>query len=144
VNGPLEVAQHWEKLAPVTDVLLPMVYPSHYPPGSFGIRRPNAEPYRVVNVAISRGRERNAALGVGGEAVRPYLQAFSLGKPDYTAEEVRQQKQAVYDAGYDGWVLWHPGRSSSRSRRRSSAGRSCRARRRTPRRRRRASTSRRE
>jgi hypothetical protein len=109
VNGPLEVAQWWEKLAPVTDVLLPMVYPSHYPPGSFGIRRPNAEPYRVVNVAISRARERNAALGVGGEAVRPYLQAFSLGKPDYTAEEVRQQKQAVYDAGYDGWVLWHPG-----------------------------------
>lgn len=41
--------------------------------------------------------------------MRPYLQAFSLGKPDYGAEEVRQQKQAVYDAGYDGWVLWHPG-----------------------------------
>jgi hypothetical protein len=110
VGGPLEVAQHWERLAPVTDVLLPMVYPSHYPPGSFGIARPNADPYRVVNVAISRARERNAALGLGaGERVRPWLQAFSLGKPDYAAEEVRQQKQAVYDAGYDGWVLWHPG-----------------------------------
>jgi hypothetical protein len=109
VNGPLEVAQHWEKLAPVTDVLLPMVYPSHYPPGSFGIRRPNAEPYRTINVAISRARERNERLGVRGEAVRPYLQAFSLGQPPYGAEEVRQQKQAVYDAGYDGWVLWHPG-----------------------------------
>jgi hypothetical protein len=109
VNGPLEVAQHWEKLAPVTDVLLPMVYPSHYPPGSLGVRRPNAEPYRIVNVAISRARERNERLGVRGEAVRPYLQAFSLGQPPYGAEEVRQQKQAVYDAGYDGWVLWHPG-----------------------------------
>ena len=109
VNGPLEVAQSWEKLAPVTDVLLPMVYPSHYPRGSLGVARPNAEPYRVVNIAISRARERNEALGVRGEAVRPYLQAFSLGQPNYGAEELRQQKQAVYDAGYDGWVLWHPG-----------------------------------
>lgn len=110
VNGPLEVGQWWEKVAPATDVLLPMVYPSHYPPGSFGVPRPNADPYRVVNVALSRARERDAALGIAGrEHVRPWLQAFSLGKPDYTAEEVRRQKQAVYDAGYDGWVLWHPG-----------------------------------
>ena len=110
VNGPLEVGQWWEKVAPVTDVLLPMVYPSHYPPGSFGLHRPNAEPYKTVNIALSRARERDAQLGVTGrEHVRPWLQAFSLGKPDYTAEEIRQQKQAVYDAGYDGWVLWHPG-----------------------------------
>jgi len=109
VNGPLEVAQHWERLAPVTDVLLPMVYPSHYPRGSFGIPVPNADPYRTVNIAISRARERNEKLGLTGERVRPWLQAFSLGKPDYTAKEILEQKQAVYDAGYDGWVLWHPG-----------------------------------
>jgi hypothetical protein len=109
VNGPLEVAQDWEKLAAVTDVLLPMVYPSHYPRGSFGVARPNADPYRIVHVAIDRARKRNEKLGLTGERVRPYLQAFSLGQPPYGAEELRQQKQAVYDAGYDGWVLWHPG-----------------------------------
>ena len=43
------------------------------------------------------------------ERVRPWLQAFSLGKPTYGAEQIRQQKQAIYDAGYDGWVLWSPG-----------------------------------
>ena len=87
-----------------------MVYPSHYPPGSFGIARPNAEPYKVIHRAISRARERDAKLGITNrESVRPWLQAFSLGKPAYGAEEIRQQKQAVYDAGYDGWVLWHPG-----------------------------------
>ncbi len=113
VGGPLEVAQHWERLSPVTDVLLPMVYPSHYPRGSFGIPVPNADPYRTINIAISRARERDEKLGItaatAGEHVRPWLQAFSLGKPEYGAEQVRQQKQAVYDAGYDGWVLWHPG-----------------------------------
>jgi hypothetical protein len=109
VNGALEVGQAWESLAPVTDVLLPMVYPSHYPPGSFGIPRPNADPYRTIKAAISKAHDRNIKLGLTGERVRPWLQAFTLGKPPYGAEEIRQQKKAVYDSGFDGWVLWHPG-----------------------------------
>jgi hypothetical protein len=64
VNGALEIGQLWEPLAKVTDVLLPMVYPSHYPRGSFGIARPNAEPYRIIHAAISRARERNEVIGV--------------------------------------------------------------------------------
>ena len=109
VNGALEIGQQWEPIARVTDVILPMVYPSHYPRGSFGIARPNAEPYRIIHAAISRARERNEAIGIRGERVRPWLQAFSLGQPKYGPEHIRQQKQAVYDSGYDGWVLWHPG-----------------------------------
>ncbi len=109
VPGALEVGQSWEMLAPVTDVLLPMTYPSHYPPGSFGIARPNAEPYKTVNIAIEKAHERNLKLGITGEHVRPWLQAFSLGQPPYTAAEIREQKRAVYDAGFDGWVLWSPG-----------------------------------
>src|SRR4051812_17676574 len=31
VGGPLEVAQHWERISPNVDVVLPMTYPSHYP-----------------------------------------------------------------------------------------------------------------
>jgi hypothetical protein len=110
VRGPLEIGQHWERLAPVTDVLLPMVYPSHYPRGSFGIAHPNAEPYRVIKIAIDSARVRNEKLGITApEHVRPWIQAFSLGQPPYTAEHVREQKRAIYDAGYDGWILWHPG-----------------------------------
>ena len=110
VNGALEVGQEWEKLSPVTDVLLPMVYPSHYPRGSFGIPVPNAEPYRVIHTAISKARERDRKLGITApEHVRPWLQAFTLGQPRYGAEQLAEEKRAVYDAGYDGWVLWHPG-----------------------------------
>jgi len=109
VPGALEVGQHWELLAPVADVLLPMTYPSHYPPGSFGIKHPNAEPYKTINIAIEKAHERNLKLGLTGERVRPWLQAFSLGQPPYTANEIREQKRAVYDAGFDGWVLWSPG-----------------------------------
>jgi hypothetical protein len=109
VPGALEVGQQWEHLAPATDVLLPMVYPSHYPGGSFNIAHPNAEPYAIVRAAILRAHERNAKIGLTGERVRPWLQAFTLGKPRYGPEEVREEKRAVYDAGFDGWVLWHPG-----------------------------------
>jgi hypothetical protein len=110
VHGPLEVGQWWEKLAPVTDVLLPMTYPSHFPHGTFGIQRPNAEPYQIQKISIDAARERDKKLGITApEHVRPWIQAFSLGKPPYGAKEVEEQKRGIYDAGYDGWVLWHPG-----------------------------------
>jgi len=110
VRGTLEVGQNWEKLSPVTDVLLPMVYPSHYPRGSFGIDRPNAEPYKIVKIAIDSARARDEKLGITkAEHVRPWIQAFTLGQPPYTAEQIAEQKRAIYDAGYHGWILWSPG-----------------------------------
>jgi len=110
VRGPLEVGQWWEKLSPVADVLLPMTYPSHYPHGSFGIPVPNAEPYKIVKIALDTARVRDEKLGITkAEHVRPWIQAFSLGQLKYGPEQVKAQKQAIYDAGYHGWVLWSPG-----------------------------------
>jgi hypothetical protein len=111
VGGALEVGQRWEPMVKSVDVVLPMVYPSHYPRGSFGIARPNAEPYEVIHTAISRGRVRNEAIGLKGERVRPWLQAFTLGQPKYGAPEIEAQKKAVYDSGFESWVMWHPGSS---------------------------------
>jgi hypothetical protein len=110
VGGPLEVGQYWEKISPNVDVVLPMVYPSHYPHGELGIANPNAEPYKVIHTSISRARERDNKLGITEpEHIRPWLQAFTLGKPEYGAEQLKAEKQAVYDSGYDGWVMWNPG-----------------------------------
>ena len=105
-SGDVGIGQHWESMADVTDVLLPMVYPSHYPRGSFGIRHPNAAPYHTVLTAMRHavrrsGRIQNAAT------VRPWLQDFTLGQPIYRAAHVRAQIQAVYDAGLTEWVLWN-------------------------------------
>ncbi|MBA3891770.1 MAG: GTP-binding protein [Gemmatimonadaceae bacterium] len=110
VQGPLEIGQHWERLAPVTDVMLPMAYPSHYPRGSYGVDRPNAEPYKIMKAAIDGAKRRNDKLGITApEHVRPWIQAFNLGQPPYDHTHVIEQKRAIYDAGYKGWVLWHPG-----------------------------------
>jgi hypothetical protein len=110
VGGPLEVGQWWEKVSPTVDVVLPMVYPSHYPRGSLGLPVPNADPYNVIRIAITRARERDEKLGITTpEHVRPWLQAFTLGKPPYGPAEIEAQKKGTYAAGYDGWVLWSPG-----------------------------------
>jgi hypothetical protein len=109
VGGPLEVGQYWEKISPNVDVMLPMVYPSHYPHGELGLASPNAEPYKVLDISLSKAKQRDAKLGITGEHVRPWLQAFTLGKPPYGPSELSAQKKGAYDAGYDGWVLWNPG-----------------------------------
>ena len=109
VGGALEVGQKWEPMVQSVDVVLPMVYPSHYPRGSFGIAHPNAEPYEVIHTAISRGRVRTEAMGLKGQRVRPWLQGFTLGPPKYGPAEIEAQKKAVYDSGYEGWVIWSPG-----------------------------------
>lgn len=112
VPGALEIGQHWESLSPHVDVMLPMTYPSHYPRGAFGIARPNAEPYRVNHIAIKRARERDEKLGINDPGhVRAWLQAFSLPRmvPKYGPRELEEQKRAIYDAGYDSWILWNPG-----------------------------------
>jgi hypothetical protein len=110
VRGALEVGQWWEKISPNVDVVLPMVYPSHYPRGAFGIDRPNADPYNVLRIALDTARVRDEKLGITkAEHVRPWIQAFSIGQPKYGPEQITAQKKAIYDAGFKGWVLWSPG-----------------------------------
>src|SRR5207245_3125771 len=50
-TGDLGIGQVWEDFINVADVVLPMVYPSHYYRGAFGLAWPNGEPYRVVRYA---------------------------------------------------------------------------------------------
>jgi len=68
--------------------------------------------YRIAD-ALSRGWTAGDDIVVSrldhDSNVRPWIQAFSLGKPPYGPAEIEEQKRGIYDAGYDGWVLWHPG-----------------------------------
>jgi hypothetical protein len=102
------IGQVWEKLSDVTDVLLPMVYPSHYPRGTWGHEVPNAEPYAIVRRAMDDAVARSASIE-NAASIRPWLQAFTLGDPPYGPAEIRAQMDAVYDAGLTEWILWSPG-----------------------------------
>jgi hypothetical protein len=102
------IGQLWESFIDQVDVALPMVYPSHYWPGSYGFQEPNAYPYEIVRRALRDAVSRSANVE-GAGMTRPWLQDFSLGDPPYDAPEVRAQIQATYDAGIQEWVLWNPG-----------------------------------
>ena len=102
----LGIGQVWEDLVTTADVVLPMVYPSHYYHSFYGIKHPNSEPYRVVKHALADALEKNAELGVDTE-IRPFLQAFTLRKPRYTPWYIREQIRAAEDLGINSWVLWN-------------------------------------
>jgi hypothetical protein len=106
-NGDMGIGQYWEDLVTTADVVLPMVYPSHYYRGVFDVRYPNSEPYHVVRRALEDGIKRSGPLGRSAE-IRPYLQAFTLGPPRYSPVEVRAQMRAAQDLGIESWVLWNP------------------------------------
>ena len=102
------IGQVWEKMSDVMDVLLPMVYPSHYPAGTWGYDNPNGSPYEIVRKAMGHGVARSRSIR-GAAEIRPWLQAFTMGDPEYGPREIRAQIEAVYDSGLDDWILWHPG-----------------------------------
>ncbi|MGH7606846.1 MAG: putative glycoside hydrolase [Gemmatimonadales bacterium] len=108
-TGDLGIGQVWEDFITVADVVLPMVYPSHYYKGSYGYARPNAEPYGIVRNALREALERSRPHADAAE-IRPYLQAFTLGrrKPRYTPHEIREQIRAAEELGITTWVLWNP------------------------------------
>lgn len=105
-DGDLGIGQAWEDLAPLADVVLPMVYPSHYRRGAYGIQHPNAAPYATVRRALEDGLRRNARLA-NPPKIRPYLQAFSIFRVRYTPEEIRAQIRATEELGLTDWVLWN-------------------------------------
>jgi hypothetical protein len=105
-RNDLGIGQYWEDILKITDAILPMVYPSHYHAGAYGIPFPNAEPYETVRRALVDGIERAAAID-GAARIRPFLQSFSIRRVRYTATEVRAEIEAVEDVGLTDWVLWN-------------------------------------
>ncbi len=108
-SGDLGIGQVWEDFVTVADVVLPMVYPSHYYRGAFGYAWPNGQPYHIVRAALKDALQRSRPLP-GSAEIRPFLQAFTLGRrlPRYTPFEIREQIRAAEDVGITSWVLWNP------------------------------------
>ncbi len=117
------VGQDYAEMASNLDIICPMIYPSHYGSGSYNINVPDANPYLTISKALGASR---VALDQNGQdtvyallksglpsysRVRPWLQAFTAtwvsGHIQYGREQIQEQIQAVYDAGYDEWILWN-------------------------------------
>lgn len=103
----LNIGQLLEDAAINFDYISPMVYPSHYPTTFMGFKNPADHPYEVIKHAMDEAVGRLRAINVPITKLRPWLQDFNLGAV-YTPEMIRQEKQAVYDAGLDSWMMWAP------------------------------------
>lgn len=71
-----------------------------------------AEDAAAKTFALSKEEIAQLDPTTGGQAtVRPWLQDFTAtwvkGHISYGPEEIRAQIQAVYDAGYEEWILWN-------------------------------------
>ena len=106
------VGQDYVQMASHLDYICPMVYPSHYHNGSYGIKVPDAEPYRTIYAAASSSvLELDAVPEENRAHVRTWLQGFTAGwvpgHISYGPEQIRAQIKGAYDAGYDEWILWN-------------------------------------
>lgn len=103
--------QDYVKIASMTDNICPMVYPSHYASRTFGLDVPDAHPYTTILKAMQLSQDELAKDSLLKARVRAWLQCFSApwvpGHINYGSAQVKQQIQAVYDAGYDEWILWN-------------------------------------
>lgn len=101
------IGQQWEMFSDQADVVLPMVYPSHFAPGTYRLGNPNAAPYATIDHALRDAVRRSATLANTAKIV-PWYQDFTLGPPRYGAAEVRAQMRAGYHNGLRSWMLWNP------------------------------------
>ncbi len=109
------LGQDYVNLLKYSDYLSPMVYPSHYGNGYFGVEIPDKQPYDTVKKALelsTRDTTFYFDTSLHNGIVRPWLQGFTATYlPDYinyTEKEIRDQIQAVYDSGYEEWLVWNP------------------------------------
>ncbi len=100
------IGQNFAAIAPLVDVVCPMIYPSHFYPGEMGFDIPNNHPYDVILQSLQRGED---LVPEARDKLRPWLQDFSYGEGiEYGAPEVAAQIQAAEDFGASGWMIWAP------------------------------------
>lgn len=103
-NNDLGIGQNFDELSNIVEIISPMVYPSHYANGSFGIAVPESEPYNVIYRSLDDARKK-----VGNRhnvIIRPWLQDFSL-QYQYSSKEVIDQIKATESLGIKEWLLWN-------------------------------------
>lgn len=107
------VGQNYVEMAKHLDYICPMIYPSHFGEGNYGIKYPDQEPYNIISKVMKASKAKLDQLPEGEHRaiVRPWLQDFTATwikhYIQYGGTELREQIKGVYDSGYDEWLLWN-------------------------------------
>ena len=98
------IAQDIGAMSDHVDYVAPMVYPSHWGRGEYGVAHPEAQPYDITYASLADFQD---VLAGTNTAVVPWLQDFTM-RVDYGPDEVRAQIDAAADLGISDWLLWDP------------------------------------
>ncbi len=118
INSKIDAArvgQNYVEMAKHLDYICPMIYPSHFGEGNYGVKYPDLEPLEIIRKALTASKEKLAAIPEEDHkaVVRPWLQDFTASwikhYQKYGKEQIREQVKGVYDAGYEEWLLWNAG-----------------------------------
>lgn len=108
------IGQSWASIASEVDVISPMIYPSHYAGGIWGIAHPDLTPRPIIAHALKDITEKNkrlSARSIDTAKVRPWYQSFTATwvqpHQTYGANQVRQQIEVSRAAGYPSYLLWN-------------------------------------
>ena len=100
----LGIGQLPGRLAKFVDAVYPMVYPTHYGDGEYGLAEPTAVPGATVARSLADFRKR--MRGTKAKLI-PWLEDFSFNGT-VSAEHVRAQITAARRQGSGGFLLWNP------------------------------------
>jgi hypothetical protein len=100
----LGIGQLPRRVSRYVDAVYPMVYPSHYGSGEYGIHDPEASPGRTVGRSLG---DFERALEGRSARLTPWLQDFSLART-YSLADVRLQIAAARAHHTAGFLLWNP------------------------------------
>lgn len=110
-SDDMGLGQHWEAVTQVVDYISPMMYPSHYGNGAYGIAVPDAQPYKTIYHSLKDSINRNENVN-SPAVIRPWIQAFTAkwvkGYIPYNEKEIREQIKAMNDLGVTEYLLWSP------------------------------------
>jgi len=101
-SRPQEIAQDIPRLSQHLDFVSPMLYPSHWAKGEYGIADPNRSPGPITTKALADFQK--ATDGAPANLV-PWFQDFTLGIA-YGETEVRAQLDAAAQLGVKDFILW--------------------------------------
>lgn len=109
------IGQDFVKISKYVDVICPMVYPSHYSTGWFGVKEPDVDPYATIKGSMVDTHKKLDPIGSFKPVIRPWIQDFTaswLGKGHYVKygkAQVEAQIKALADTGVDEYLLWNAG-----------------------------------
>ena len=109
-SDDMSLGQFWEAVSLEVDYVSPMMYPSHYGKGVYGLDIPDANPYKTIYHSTKDSINRNNNIS-SPAIIRPWIQAFTAtwikGHIHYGSKEVKEQIKAMKDLGVDEYILWN-------------------------------------